>query len=154
MTRNLTAAGLFFLIVAALGAVYVRSVKAGGERLATPQQQAAGTQVVAYYFHLTARCTTCLKIENYSREVIERKFASEVASGRLRFKLVNVQLDENRHFVKDYQIYTKSLVLVRFDKGRQAEYKVLNDTWELVGDKSSLQRYVELEVGWYRKRLT
>jgi len=36
---------------------------------------------------------------------------------------VNLELPENRHFVKDYQLFTKSLVLVRFDKGRQAEYK-------------------------------
>ncbi len=35
---------------------------------------------------------------------------------------------------------------MRFEKGRQAEYKVLNDTWELVGDKSAMQGYVEREV--------
>jgi len=43
---------------------------------------------------------------------------------------------------------------VRFDKGRQAEYKVLNDTWELVGNKSAMQAYVEREVRDYLKRLS
>jgi len=154
VARDLNTAGLFFLVVAALGAIYVRSVKAGAARPAASQQQTADTQVVAYYFHLTARCTTCVKIENYSREVIEQKFTPDIANGRLRFKLVNVQLTENQHFVNDYQLFTKSLVLVRFDKGKQAEYKVLNDTWDLVGDKSALQRYVEHEVQLYLKRLT
>ena len=66
---------------------------------------------------------------------------------------VNVQLPEKQHFIKDYQIFTKSLVLVRFDKGRQAEYRVLNDTSELVGDKPAMQGYVEREVRDYLKRL-
>jgi hypothetical protein len=63
-------------------------------------------------------------------------------------------LPENWHFVKDYQLFTKSLVLVRFEKGREAEHKVLNETWELVGDKSAMQGYVEREVRDYLKRLS
>ena len=54
--------------------------------------------------------------------------------------------------MKDYQLFTKSLVLVRFDKGRQVEYKILNDTWELVGNKTAMQSYVEREVRDYPKR--
>ena len=121
---------------------------------ATSPAQTGETQVVAYYFHVTARCTTCRAIESYSREIIEHKFGTDIANGRLQFKLVNVQLDENRHFLKDYQLFTKSLVLVRFDKGRQAEYKVLNEAWELVGDKPVMQAYVEREVRNYLKRLS
>jgi hypothetical protein len=93
-------------------------------------------------------------IESYSREVVEQKFGADIAKGRLQYKLVNLELPENRHFVKDYQLFTKSLVLVRFDKGKQTEYKVLNDTWELVGDKSAMQAYVEREVRDYLKRLS
>ena len=154
MARKLISVVLFFLVVATLGAIYVNSEKAQANPPAASQPQSADTKVVAYYFHVTARCTTCRTIESYSREVIEPKFSADIASGRLQFKLVNVQLAENRHFVKDYQLFTKSLVLVRFDKGRQAEYKVLNDTWELVGEKSALQGYVEREVRDYLKRLS
>ena len=144
------------LVIAAavLGAVYV-SAKDG--RVNTPVATAptsAETNVVAYYFHVTVRCTTCRTIESYSREVIERKFAADMANGRLQYRVVNVQLPENKHFIKDYQLFTKSLVLVRFDKGRQAEYRILNDTWELVGDKAAMQGYVEREVREYLKRLT
>ena len=97
---------------------------------------------------------TCRTIESYSREVIEQRFGGEIAKGRLQYKMVNVQLPENRHFVKDYQLFTKSLVLVRFEKGKQAEYKVLNDTWELVGNKQAMQGYVEREIREYLKRLS
>ncbi len=146
MTRKLISIVLFFLAVTTLGAIYVHSEKDRADSPAASQPQTTDTKVIAYYFHVTARCTTCRTIESYSRGVIEQKFSADIAKGRLQFKLVNVQLGENRHFVRDYQLFTKLLVLVRFDKGRQTEYKVLRDTWELVGDKSAMQGYVEREV--------
>ena len=154
MARRLISIALFSLVVAALGAIYVRSEKVRADSPAPPAVQAGETKVIAYYFHGTARCTTCRTIESYSREVVEQKFGADIAKGSLQYKLVNLQLPENRHFVKDYQLFTKSLVLVRFDKGKQTEYKVLNDTWELVGDKSAMQAYVEREVRDYLKRLS
>ena len=154
MTRKLIPIVLFFLTVAALGAIYVHSEKARVDPQVASQPETTDTKVIAYYFHVTVRCTTCRMIESYSREVVEQKFGADIAKGRLEYKLVNLQLPENRHFVKDYQLFTKSLVLVRFDKGRQAEYKVLNETWELVGNKSAMQGYVEREVRDYLKRLS
>jgi hypothetical protein len=154
VTRKLIPIALFFLTVVALGAIYVHSEKARADPPAASQPQTTDTKVIAYYFHVTVRCTTCRMIESYSREVVEQRFGTDIAKGRLEYKLVNLQLPENRHFVKDYQLFTKSLVVVRFDKGRQAEYKVLNDTWELVGNKSAMQAYVEREVRDYLKRLS
>jgi len=154
VTRKLIPIALFFLTVAALGAIYVHSEKARVDPQAASQPETTDTKVIAYYFHVTVRCTTCRMIESYSREVVEQKFAADIAKGRLQYRLMNLQLPENRHFVKDYQLFTKSLVLVRFDKGKQTEYKVLNDTWELVGDKSAMQAYVEREVRDYLKRLS
>ena len=153
MTRKLISIALFFLTVAALGAIYVHSEKTRVDPQAASQPETTDTKVIAYYFHVTVRCTTCRMIESYSREVVEQKFGADIAKGRLQYKLVNLQLPENRHFVKDYQLFTKSLVLVRFDKGKQTEYKVLNDTWELVGDKSAMQGYVEKEVRNYLQKL-
>jgi hypothetical protein len=152
--RKFSSIVLFFLAVAALFVIFVHAEKGRADSPVASQPQTTDTKVIAYYFHVTARCTTCRTIESYSREVIERKFVADIASDRLQYKLVNVQLPENRHFVKDYQLFTKSLVLVRFDKGRQVEYKVLNETWELAGDKSAMQRYVEREVRDYLKRLS
>lgn len=153
MTRKLLLRIALCLAAAAAGALYLtRSEKALAVSKTEPGP--SGTKVVAYYFHLTARCTTCRTIESYSREVIEQRFAGELTKGRLEYKMVNVQLPENRHFVKEYQLFTKSLVLVRFENGKQAEYKALNDTWQLVGDKQSMQSYVEREVRRYLAKVS
>ena len=105
-----------------------------------------GRRVVANYFHTTQRCMTCRAIEALSREAITNKFASELARGTLEWRIVNVQLPENRHFIQDYQLFTKSLVLVEFKDGRETGHKVLEKTWELVGDKAAFMDYVAHEV--------
>src|ERR1017187_332924 len=50
---------------------------------------APGQQVIAYYFHGTVRCETCLKIEKQAKEAIERRFQTELDAQRLVFKPVN-----------------------------------------------------------------
>ncbi len=153
MVRKLLLVMALGIAAVAAGVLYFsRSEKALAVSNVVPGP--SGTKVVAYYFHLTVRCTTCRTIESYSRQVIEQRFAGDIAKGRLEYKMVNVQLPENKHFIKDYQLFTKSLVLVRFENGKQAEYKVLNDTWELVGDKQAMQAYVERELRGYLARVS
>jgi hypothetical protein len=53
---------------------------------------------------------------------------------------------ENRNFVEDYELFTKSVVLVHIANGKQQSYKTLNEVWELVGDKVQFQAYVDREV--------
>ncbi len=121
---------------------------------ATPGQKVdAGSKIIAYYFHVNVRCTTCRMIEAYSKEVIHQRFVKEIASGSVEWRLVNIQTPENRHFIQDYQLFTKSLVLVFQKGGQQKEYKVLNDTWELVGNKTAMQGYVEKELREFLRKL-
>ncbi len=154
MSKKLTAILLFLGIASVVAAIYTQSGRVRAQSPAAPVVQADESKVIAYYFHTTARCATCRAIESYSREVIEQRFSLDIARGHLQFKLVNVELPANQHFVRDYQLFTKSLVLVRFEKGKQTEYKVLNDTWELVGNKQAMQAYVERELRVFLKRFS
>ncbi len=120
---------------------------------APPPLATSAPKVIAYYFHLTVRCTTCRTIEAYSREAILNHFKSDIDRGRLEWQVVNVELPKNEHFVQDYQLFTKSVVLVHIKDGKQQSYKTLNDVWELVGDKARFQAYVDKEVRGYLARL-
>ena len=120
----------------------------------TAKTPAAGpSRIIAYYFHVTVRCTTCKTIEAYSREAISNHFKNDLDRGRLEWQVVNVQLPENKHFIQDYQLFTKSVVLVHIANGKQLSYKILNDVWELVGDKAQFQAYIDKEVRGYLARL-
>lgn len=107
---------------------------------------AEAVQVIAYYFHRTVRCETCLRIEKQAHEVITNRFGAEVAMERLVFKPVNYEQPENAHFLGDYELGGPSLVLVRQKGGKDVERKVLGQTWEYAHVPPRLDLYVEEET--------
>lgn len=106
-------------------------------------------RVIAYYFHTTYRCASCRAIEAYSREAIETAFADQLKDGRLVWRTVNTEVKGNEHFVKDYNLYTKSLVLVNEVRGKPAQWKNLERVWQLLQDKTKFLRYVQDETRAY-----
>ncbi len=101
---------------------------------------------VAYYFHGEFRCSTCRKLEALSKEAIEKAFGDELKSGRLRFEVVNMETPGTKHFVKDFQLVTKSLVLVEYKDGKVLRWKNLPDIWKLVRDDAAFIDYVRKET--------
>jgi len=110
-------------------------------------------QVMVYYFHRTARCKTCLKIEELSKNGVEANFASELKDGDLVFKSVNVEADGNEHFVEDYELVSQALVLVDYRDGVQQKWKSLERTWELVHTEDEFDGYVRDEVRTFLETL-
>lgn len=103
-------------------------------------------QVIAYYFHGTVRCETCLMIEHQAKGVIEQQFRAELGSNRLVFMPLNYDLPENAHFLTDYKLPCPSLVLVKQPAGHEETWKLLGQTWQLVHAPVALNGYVETEV--------
>lgn len=108
-------------------------------------------KIVAYYFHGNARCTTCHKMEQYTKEAIEANFKDELVNGLLVFKAVNVDERENEHFVNDYQLYTKALIISYVKDDKEIEHKNLTKIWEYVRDKKRFFNYVVTEINNYLK---
>jgi hypothetical protein len=116
---------------------------------AQPAPAAPRHKVIAYYFHTDTRCSTCMKIESYSREAIEQGFAKELQGGKLELRVVNYEKPQNRHFMKEYKLVSKSLVLVNMVDGRQTEWTNLKMVWQLTGRKDAFLNYVRREVRGY-----
>jgi hypothetical protein len=104
------------------------------------------SKVIAYYFHGTFRCTTCRTIEQYSHDAIYVFFPKELGNGTLEFRPVNVEEPDNRHFLQEYQLFSKSLVLSLVTDGKEIKWKNLTDVWKLVSDKDKFFQYVKNEV--------
>lgn len=105
-----------------------------------------GTRYVAYYFHGNNRCKTCLTIELYTLEALEKGFPDALSEGRLEFRPVNLENGENEHFIDDFQLSARTVVLERITGGRRGEYVNLNRVWELVGDKEAFTGYIQDET--------
>ena len=122
----------------------------GADKPAVPPPVAAdratNVQVIAYYFHGTVRCETCLKIEKQARAAIEWRFPLEIAEKRLVFKPVNYDKPENAHFLRDYKLPCPSLVVDRQKAGKDERWKLLDKTWEHIENPFTFTDYVEGEV--------
>ncbi len=134
-----------FLIILAVAAVISVSFSAFAEK------KSLAKKVIVYYFHGTFRCPTCTNMEKYSREAIETNFKKALASGKIEFKVVNVEDHGNEHFVDDYKLYTKSLILSLVKDGKEVKSKNLNKIWELVRNKQKFIKYVTVEVNGFMK---
>lgn len=112
------------------------------------QKKDKGT-VVAYYFHGEFRCSNCFTIEQYSREAIEKYFAEQLKTKKLTFQVLNIDLPENEHFIKDYQLVTRSLVITEFKNGKQVRWTNLAKVWDYIKDRDAFYNYVKTEVQKY-----
>jgi len=106
-------------------------------------------KIVVYYFYGNVRCASCRKIETFSREAVEGGFPGALKEGSIEWKLVNVDEPANKHFVKDYQLYTKSVVVSETRDGKEVRWKNLDRVWVLVRDKAAFVEYVRGEVASY-----
>ena len=111
--------------------------------------QSPSHKVVAYYFHTNTRCDTCIKIEAYSHEAIEEGFKTELKNGTLELRVVNYEEPANRHYIKDYKLVSKSLILVNLVDGKQTDWTNLKLVWTLVKSKEAFLNYVRGEVKDY-----
>jgi hypothetical protein len=120
------------------------SAAIAGEAEATASH--ADNAVVAYYFHGNKRCSTCRKLEAYSAEAINGGFAAELESGGLEWRVVNTDDKENAHFITDFELVTKSVVLAEYRDGKVVRFKNLKLVWQLVGDEDGFVRYIRDET--------
>jgi len=103
-------------------------------------------RVVAYYFHGDYRCAACMKIEEYSRAAIEKGFPADIKDGLLSFEAVNVEEPQNRHFIRDYDLVSKTVVLSLKDGDKEVRFKNLDRVWRLLGSREQFIAYVQDET--------
>jgi hypothetical protein len=110
-------------------------------------------KVIVYYFHTDYRCATCYKMQLYTKEAVGKYFASEIDAGMVELKVINTDEKENSHFLKDYQLYTKSVVVSLIREGEEKKYKNLAKIWDYVGDKDTFYEYIKTETSAYLTEL-
>jgi len=101
---------------------------------------------VVYYFFTNTRCSSCKTIEAYTREAVEKNFTSDYKGWAVVFKGVNVEEEPDKHFVRDYWLNSKSVVVQKFSGGKPLKWGKLEKVWRLLGDKEAFINYVTEET--------
>jgi hypothetical protein len=137
--RSVVASALILFALACVGYVAFKENATAEHRKAV---QTAGRRITVYYFHGTVRCSSCNRIEAYGLEAV----AGQVRAGKVVWQAVNTDRPKNAHFVQDYALLTRSIVLSETLDGRQTRWKNLDRVWELLNDKRAFTGYVQRET--------
>lgn len=78
--------------------------------------------VEVIYFHGKRRCATCVAIEQYAREVVDKTFAHEKKKGEVRFKVIDTSTAEGKKLAKDYHVTWSSLYVNGMANGKEKRH--------------------------------
>ncbi len=141
--------GLLLLFVA-VSIVFVLYKEIGAKN--TPSKEAKinkdehPSMVVVYYFHGNMRCASCRTIERLTKKAVEEGFTDEVESGTVKFVEVNIEEGGNSHYVKQYELSTRSVVVSKLENGKEVKWKRLDKVWQLLRNQKSFIDYVQGEI--------
>ncbi len=105
-----------------------------------------GPVVIAYYFHRTVRCATCLAIEANTASAIKENFPQQLAEGVLIWMPFNLDDEGGKELGKQFDITSNTLVLAQFYNGLLIRHKKLEEVWQLVGNNERFSEYVKNEI--------
>lgn len=111
-----------------------------------PVEIPASAKLVVYYFAEGKDCATCERIPVFAKAVLDRDFAKELAAGVIVWRPVDVDARENEHFIGEYRIYTKSIVLQQVAEGKPGKWENLEKVWDLVYDEKGFEDYVRERI--------
>ena len=109
-------------------------------------KKAQARTAVVYYFYTDTRCSSCNTLEAYTREAVETGFKSAYKGWQVTFKGVNTDEAANAHFVQDYWLDSKSVVVQKFAGDKALKWGRLDKVWQLLGDKPAFIGYVTAET--------
>jgi hypothetical protein len=144
--KNIISAALLIFVGLSVAYMVFDKQKGGDVKPPDDVQQDHKDGVVVYYFYGDKRCVTCKKLEGYAKEALETYFSQQLASGEVVWMPLNTDLPENSHFVKDYELVTKSVVLSKVKDGKEISWQNLDKIWDKVADKDDYLSYIKENV--------
>ncbi len=109
----------------------------------------AGDQVVMTYFISGTRCESCQKIEALAKETAEQDFAAALASCQLVVRVIATGKPGQQHFIQDYQITSKTVILSHRKDGKQTEWADMAKVWDLLDDAPGFHAYLGKQIRAY-----
>lgn len=146
---------LFIVITFGTYVVAVNSktnkVAAQDNKLVDVQINETADKLEIYYFHRTQRCSTCLAIGRYTKEIIQEKFSDQVSKGIIDFREINIDLVENAEIVSKYRATGQSLYINAI-KDDQDNINQDIKIWRLVRSESQFKDYLASRIASLLKK--
>ena len=135
VSRKILTVLLLALILFSIAAIVVRELNSRHED--TTAVSVPADAVVVYYFHGTQRCMTCNRIEELTKQAVQENFADQLADGKIVFRSVNVDDPAKEHYIRDFQLSTRTVVMQKGDR-----YEKFDQIWNLVREPEQFMQYI------------
>ena len=109
----------------------------------------SGHQVVMTYFRNSIRCTSCKKIEALTTETTQKELAKDIASGKLLFRVIDVDEPANHHYIEEYKLTTKAVILSYRLDGKEQRWEDMEKIWDLLDQPDAFRAYLAAPVLQY-----
>lgn len=109
----------------------------------------AGHQVVMTYFISGERCESCKTIEALARHTAEQDFPAALAGGRLVFRVIDTGVPADHHFIDDYRLSAKTVILSHRVNGKETEWSDMSKVWDLLDDRPGFHAYLVRQIRSY-----
>jgi hypothetical protein len=106
-------------------------------------------QVVVYYFHRKFKCGSCEVVETTLQEALEAFYGPLFKDGRLAMCVVNIDDPANREFLDRFELLSTSLVVVKKKHGAVAQFKHLDNVWDVSEDSEAISDILKTEISLY-----
>ena len=103
-------------------------------------------KTIVYYFHGNTRCATCKAIEAFTIKAVNARFADLVEAGTIEFQAINLDDPANEHFVKDYDLATRCVVVSKTAACEEVDWKRLDDVWTKVKNEAEFNEYITSNI--------
>ncbi|MBK5208415.1 MAG: hypothetical protein JJE44_02790 [Flavobacteriaceae bacterium] len=109
----------------------------GNAQNKTATKQAKEDSIEVIDFHSTNRCMTCKAIEANTKYTLDTYFANEVKTGKIVFKIVNVDKKENEQMAEKFEASGTALFLNVIKEGKENHIDLTNFAFMKGNDKEA-----------------
>lgn len=131
------------LLLFIIGGITTAAIRENHKSVSHKNLPVASTEtgsIVVYYFHGFQRCAGCLRTEKMIREVLAETFASEMQSGTLVFRAVNVEELDNIDLVERFSVTARHPVVADERHGPNGPWKEIQ---HIPGNKETLRQLLK-----------
>lgn len=111
--------------------------------------QVEGDQVIMTYFISGTRCESCETIEALARETAEKDFPDALSNKSLVFRVIDTGDASRHHYIKDYQLTSKTVILSHRVQGKETEWSDMSKVWDLLDDGPAFHAYLGEQIQKY-----
>lgn len=111
--------------------------------------QVEGDQVIMTYFISGTRCESCETIEALARETAEKDFPDAMSNKSLVFRVIDTGDASRHHYIKDYQLTSKTVILSHRVQGKETEWSDMPKVWDLLDDGPAFHAYLGEQIQKY-----